>query len=63
MALLNVVVVTGAGPDTWCVIVVSIVLWCSAVVYVTVNGLFCVVIVLLTDSRPDSLTPCAATKD
>ena len=45
MALLNVVVVTGEGPDTWCVIVVSIVLWCSAVVDVTVGGIFCVVVV------------------
>ena len=61
MTLLNVVVVTGEGPDTWCVIVVSIVLWFPAVVYVTVDGIPCVVVVL-TDSKPDSLTPCVVTE-
>ena len=62
MALLNVVVVTGEGPDTWCVIVVSILLWCSAVVDETVGGILGVVVVL-TDSKPDSLMPSVVTED
>ena len=62
MALLNVVVVTGEGPDIWCVIVVSILLWCTAVVDETVGGMFYVVVVL-TDSKPDSLMRSVVTED